>query len=653
MAFYNFFFSFKYYKKSRLFVNKPKPSSQMSNKPPVALIVFSNDYDDYLSKIESERKLIEEALEHYDDTNRLKIITRSTVSIDELFRLFNKYTGRIALFHFAGHAGGEGLQFNQAITNPETGKAEGIAELIGREVNQGILQLVFLNGCSTAGQVDGLKAVNVPSIIATNAPINDDKAVVFAKQFYRTWAKADNVSEAFNAPLTTIQQGFDAAMSYLKLKNTVVEQESTDTTRGFVFDEVETSVSEPWVFYSSNPDQTLMINIAQGSKAFNEFLTRRLIEGIMPLDQKIAHYITNKIQKKYLDWESIEAVSNQAKQIIVYKFVGVLGIQLQKLFAIGKEALSKEKEQKYIETCLYTAKRTFKLINFALISKLWDYRTQTNDDFQLNSTQKDTIQHFFEDDFELDIAGHFKLFQQLHATFKDNQLEMPFDKLQEVDIEDEILKSTVDKLQQLNQILNNAKFELRHCFAVEKQLVNILQFFIFLAEYQMISIRDIAYDEMRNQSPRYIHTYTALGIDAKQNINAERVRTDDVPINTDAILLFKGKRYQDSVNLFPFIIDWNTLTFENKAKICFYDSKNFNDSSLNYRFLEDNKVANVSPSDEFNTQIDITKIIEDKKKLAKLKLSMVYHQFYEAQAAILGKEQTTSDDFTDLFDDDL
>ena len=84
----------------------------MSVKPPVALVVFSNDFDNYLSNIEVERKVIEEALEHYDDTNRLKIITRSAVSTEELFRLFNKYSGRIALFHFAGHAGGKGLQFN-------------------------------------------------------------------------------------------------------------------------------------------------------------------------------------------------------------------------------------------------------------------------------------------------------------------------------------------------------------------------------------------------------------------------------------------------------------------------------------------------------------------------------------------------------------
>ena len=89
----------------------------MSQKTPIALIIFSNDLDNYLPNIETERKIIEEALEHYDDTNRLKVISRSSVSLTELFRLFNKYSNRIVLFHFAGHAGGNGLQFNQNIVN--------------------------------------------------------------------------------------------------------------------------------------------------------------------------------------------------------------------------------------------------------------------------------------------------------------------------------------------------------------------------------------------------------------------------------------------------------------------------------------------------------------------------------------------------------
>ena len=86
---------------------------------------------------------IEEALETYNDTNRLKVIARSSVSIDEIFRLFNRYQGRISIFHFAGHAGGKGLQLNKDFEDNETGKASGLADLFRREVEDGILQLVF------------------------------------------------------------------------------------------------------------------------------------------------------------------------------------------------------------------------------------------------------------------------------------------------------------------------------------------------------------------------------------------------------------------------------------------------------------------------------------------------------------------------------
>ena len=152
----------------------------MMNLLPVALVVFSNDLDAHLSNIEIERKYIEEALEHYNDTNRLKVITRSSVTVNELFRLFNRYQGRIALFHFAGHASGHGLQLNDENFHIETGLAEGLADLFQREVEEGQLELVFLNGCSTQGQVESLEEAGIPSIIATNCAINDNKAIQFA-----------------------------------------------------------------------------------------------------------------------------------------------------------------------------------------------------------------------------------------------------------------------------------------------------------------------------------------------------------------------------------------------------------------------------------------------------------------------------------------
>lgn len=229
----------------------------MPKKIKIALIIFSNDLDDYLPNIETERKIIEDALEHYDDTNRLKIITRSSVSISELFRLFNRYHSRIVLFHFAGHASGKGLQFNKNVSNTETGNAEGIAELIQREVKEGILKFVFLNGCSTVAQVKRLKAIGVPSIIATHYPIDDDEAMNFARMFYRTWAKTD-VPNTFEAPLTTIQQAFEISVAYLK---TLYPVQVTTENKGSIskINNIKTDIA--WELFTTAPETILPNNI--------------------------------------------------------------------------------------------------------------------------------------------------------------------------------------------------------------------------------------------------------------------------------------------------------------------------------------------------------------------------------------------------------
>ena len=249
----------------------------MPKTPPVALILFSNDLDNFLPSVERERKLIEEALEGYNDTNRLKVIARSSVSIDEIFRLFNRYQGRISIFHFAGHAFGEGLQLNKDFSGTELGKAGGLADLFRREVVDGILQLVFLNGCSTQPQLEGLKAAGVPSVICTRCPIEDGKALNLAKQFYRSLAGADQ-AQPFDQP-STIDQSFERAMAYLKTASQVKVEKiqrgillSFDSSSGD-FDLNE----EPWTLYSTNGEWTLSSEVADENKVFNEFLTRHLI----------------------------------------------------------------------------------------------------------------------------------------------------------------------------------------------------------------------------------------------------------------------------------------------------------------------------------------------------------------------------------------
>ena len=621
--------------------------------PPIALIVFSNDLDAHLANIETERKVIEEALEHFDDTNRLKVITRSSVTIQELFRLFNRYKGRITLFHFAGHASGQGLQLNDEVLNSETGRAEGIASLFQREVEEGLLQLVFLNGCSTLAQVEGLQAAKVPSIIATQCAINDNKAVSFAQQFYRDLANSDS-GTPFNSPPTSIKQAFKTAVSFLKTSEEIVLEKAG---KGLKLRRNKKTGDTPWMFFTENGDWTLSTEKAAENKVFNELLTKRLMEALQHHSAPAKKFL-QVVRQKAPDWENNKRISDKAKDIIAYSYVGVIGIQLRKIMAIGKESSSDAKNKEYIENCVLTSFKAIKLICITLISKLWDEQKQHK--YTFSDIQNKVLQQFFENVFDEDLQTYGKLLKTLFSIFEEHQLSLPMPELKDFQrdlISTAEIENTFIKIHEISEELEKNKYSLMDCFSIERQLTTILEKLSFLANYKMVSIKNIIYEEVRNQQPRYLHRFAALGIDAKSNVNSERVNYTEFPISSDAILLFRG-RYQDSINLFPFIIDYNALTFESGAKICFYYSRKFEDNSLNFRFLEDNSVQNIEYKGTLENHLNINEVMIDDKKRKAAKLDTVFLQFKEAQEAILNISTSNEtdimnelDDLDDLFDD--
>lgn len=613
----------------------------MPKKTLVALILFSNDLDQFLPAVEKERKAIEEALEHFHDTNRLQVIARSAVSIEEVFRLFNRYKGRISLFHFAGHAEGKGLQFNTNFQEEEMGQAVGLADLFRREVENGKLQLVFLNGCSTESQLDGLQAAGVPSVISTKHPIDDDKALHLARQFYQNLANTAQ-PDSFEQP-TTIQQAYDQALAYLKTKYQV--EVSTDT-RGIKLDFAKADGAEAWTLYTINPTWTLSQEIAEESKTFNERLTEDLIRAIEPYSRNAQRFMQTVAKRP--GWESVSTMTDNAKLIINSSFVGVLGIQLRKLFAIGKEPSSEHKQRKYLFNCLLTAKRALQLLCFALLSKLWDQ--QKKQLILLNGAEQQNLQRFFEDEFEPNIQGYVSLLESLWNIFHQHQLEFPLEELTNFTTQlqaDSDLRKACDRLQQLQLRLDKSQLSEADCFTAERQLSYLLRSLAFLADYKMVSMKSVAYDAMRNADPHYLHHYTALGLDIKQNVNKERVNYVDAPISTDAVLLFKGG-YQHSINLFPFVIDVNSLTFENGAKVYFYSCKDLSDGSLNYTFLEDNSVENILFKETRKPDVNINQLMMNPEKRKDLKLDVVFEQFQAARKAIL----QTVDEGGFLFEDD-
>ncbi|MCA9704916.1 MAG: formate dehydrogenase accessory sulfurtransferase FdhD [Myxococcales bacterium] len=108
---------------------------------------------------------------------------------------------RIAVFHFAGHAGPSSLQLESAAGEAVEAPATPLADFLG---GQHGLVLVFLNGCSTAAQVQRLREGGVKAVIATYADIHDSRAERLAAHFYAELAHRP-LQEAYAQARSAVQ----------------------------------------------------------------------------------------------------------------------------------------------------------------------------------------------------------------------------------------------------------------------------------------------------------------------------------------------------------------------------------------------------------------------------------------------------------------
>jgi hypothetical protein len=145
---------------------------------------------DYLNAERDEiNKHVLNAKDRFDHpTARMRSENVTHASITELLRR-DEHRNELTIFHYAGHANGEQLFFQDSAAD-----ANGLAELISKLPN---LKLVFLNGCETLEQIDGLLDLGVKAVLATSRPINDGMAKVLSAAFYEALATGKSLKEAF------------------------------------------------------------------------------------------------------------------------------------------------------------------------------------------------------------------------------------------------------------------------------------------------------------------------------------------------------------------------------------------------------------------------------------------------------------------------
>lgn len=186
------------------------------NTRPVISLTFANSSTHPLPYLAAECNRLTAILEAAAQRGLCELIMRPYATVEQILGLFEQpaLRGRIAVFHYAGHADSYQLLLEGADGQSIPADARGLAAFLRY---QGCLQLVFLNGCSTQAQVQGLLEAGVNVVIATAQAINDEVATAFAEHFYIALVNLDPLAVAFGKAQAALQTGQSSDTRHLYL----------------------------------------------------------------------------------------------------------------------------------------------------------------------------------------------------------------------------------------------------------------------------------------------------------------------------------------------------------------------------------------------------------------------------------------------------
>jgi len=198
----------------------------------VIFLAFANDREDtlrYLRNLPDEARRLREVLEPAEKAGLCEVVLRSNCTAEDIFKVFQdpQYRNRIAVFHYGGHANGYSLLLESADGQAVAANAGGFSAFLAQQ--QG-MQLVFLNGCSTQEQTQGLLDANIPVVISTSRSIDDKVATDFSHNFYQGLAGGATIHTAYKEAEASVQtsKGDKTREAYVEDPDGSQDQAETD-----------------------------------------------------------------------------------------------------------------------------------------------------------------------------------------------------------------------------------------------------------------------------------------------------------------------------------------------------------------------------------------------------------------------------------------
>ena len=579
---------------------------------PTVVLTFANDENDHLTLLKEESSEIYWTLHPFHEQGAVELYKEESGTVEELVKVFEKYPNRISIFHYAGHAGGEGLRLEGG-----DGHAGGLAGFFAQQKDN--LKLVFLNGCSTKPQVELLLQLGVKAVIATSSPIADPKAVFFSKAFYGSLAAKQ-----------TIERAFDHAVAALQTKYKIDGKPAIIEFRGFKTAKKEKKEEVPWGLYVKEEHRNILkwrlphtprsLKYLQDQDDYkpNDYL-RYMLDAMLYLDPVLAEKLCND-KGELVDIKG-NLLSDQEKfYLILQHLPWPIGAQFQKLIALRAPNIERLKQ---IAGTYLIISQTLLFIILAQVWEKGDEMTAAN-----KKVLREAI-NLNRDQFLLfDYLGQI---EKLHLKGVFDEAVPPFVReiipfLKELKDDDSELSTAYTQLESLRDGLwektITAEEAPAFCEDAEFSLTILLSRVAFLVKYSMIAVRDIQIINFKHSDTiSYQHRLGELnGVGDMLGLSARKLKKFT---NSDSVILVRDIKdlddpecTEDFINLTPFIIDENAY-LNYSSNVLNIQMFAYREGDIYYYYKVNNNIFHVLENEDLLLEINPKRGDQEDQKLKK------------------------------------
>ncbi len=190
----------------------------MTKNIPVILLAFANDAPDqqgHLRHLDQEMRQLKQCLEQAERDGLCHLEWLPSATTSDIIAAFQRkeYQGKIAIFHYSGHADSFELLLKDEKGKAKAAHADGLMPFLTSQIG---LQFVFLNGCYAMTQAKMLSDGGIPAVVGTLKAISDETATQLSLAFYKGLAAGLDLDTAWqHACLAMItDKGGDKSVYY-------------------------------------------------------------------------------------------------------------------------------------------------------------------------------------------------------------------------------------------------------------------------------------------------------------------------------------------------------------------------------------------------------------------------------------------------------